>query len=383
MLTRIEGKTFSCSSLKSVHLPASLQFLHHKAFPWAKVFEITIEEGNRHFRVWGDFLIDIDGVRVVRYFGHDRTVTLRDEIETLGVGCFFWCPRLWSLVFERGSKLKRIEALALSDCSELKSICIPVSVEILCAGCFSRCRSLSSLTFEADSRLTEIEANVFNDCSDLVSLSIPASVKIINGSAFASSGISEIAIEEGNANLGFSGTFLINVTATSVVRHFGWDDNITLDSKFERLCAECFSPSSFIFEPGSKLSRIESGAFAHSELESISIPASVESLGDGCFGSCDSLSSVTFGSESKLLRIESHAFGGCSALKSISIPASVESLGEDCLSCCSRLSSVAFDSGSQLLRIEAHAFHECSPLKSFSIPASVQSLGCGCFSACQ
>jgi hypothetical protein len=150
-LTRMEEATFArCRSLKSIHLPASLQFLDPNAFRWtehdsftlAKASQISIEEGSHHFRVWGGFLMDIEGATVVRYFGHDRNLTLSCEIETLGVGCFSRCYRLSSLVFEGGSKLKRIEALAFSHCSELKSVCIPASVEILCRRCFAQCHRL-------------------------------------------------------------------------------------------------------------------------------------------------------------------------------------------------------------------------------------------------
>jgi hypothetical protein len=246
-LTRIEGSPFSyCSSLNSVRLPASLQFLHHDAFPEVDAFQITIEESSRNFRVLGDFLMDIEGGTAVRYFGFRRTPTLFSEIETLEVGCFCGLLLLSSLVFERGSKLKRIEARALSHCLRLESICFPASVEILCAGCFQVRWALSSLAFEAESHLTEIEEKVFNGCADLASLSIPASVKKIHGSAFANSGISQFYIEEGNAHFALCGCFLINVQATSVVRYLGDQGEIALT-----------------FGPGLKLPRIEAGGFAH------------------------------------------------------------------------------------------------------------------------
>jgi hypothetical protein len=326
--------------------------------------------------------MDIEGVTVVRYFGNDHNLTLSCEIETLGVGCFSACSGLSSLVFEGGSRLKRIEAEALSHCSGLKSICIPASVEILCAGCFSWSR-LSSLTFEAESKLNEIEANVFTMCLSLKSLSIPASVKIIHGLAFAGSGISRITIEEGNAIFAVCGDFLINVTGNSIGRYFGRQKAIALDGEIESLCPEYFSPSSFRFEPGSKLIRIEAHAFAScSVLKLISIPASVESLGDGSFSECPRLSSLAFDSGSKLVRIEARVFFMCDGLESISIPASVESLGEECFSGCSKLSSVNFDPGSRLVRIEFGAFRDCRRLLSISIPASVESIGNGCFAFC-
>jgi hypothetical protein len=388
-LTRIEKEGFRCTASgdtgllqTSIHLPASLQILKYDAFRRKSFSRMTIEEGNRHFRFSGNFLMDIEGVTVVRYFGSEEAITLGSEIETLGDGCFSWYDGLLSLVFEPGSKLKRIGARAFIDCSELESICIPASVEILCAHCFEGCCSLSSLTFEADSKLNEIEANVFA-CCGVELLLIPASVKKIHGSAFTSWGSSEIVVEEGNATFGFSGDFLINVRAGSVVRYFGYGGTIAFESEMESLCTKCFSPSSFTFERGLKLRRIGSGAFAnYSGLRSISIPASVESLGEKCFYDCGWLMSVTFESGSNVVRIEARAFYGCSDLESISIPASVESLGVNCFDDCRSLRSVTFESGSKLIRIEARAFIYCSNLPSISIPASVESLGKQSFSGC-
>ena len=57
------------------------------------------------------------------------------------------------------------------------------------------------------------------------------------------------------------------------------------------------------------------------------IPASVEEIGDGCFGN-SSLSRVTFGSGSVLKRIGKSAFRGCKELREIEIPASVEVVGD-------------------------------------------------------
>jgi hypothetical protein len=180
-----------------------LQIIDGEAFVRGKIFPITVEGGSRHFRVWGDFLMDIEGITVVRYLGCDQNLTLALEIETLGAGCFSLCGRLSSLVFEQRSNLKRIEAGALCCCSGLTLIWISASVESLCTRCFEGCFSLSFLTFEAESKLTTIAEKVFYHCIGLKSIWISASVKIIHGLAFVHSSVSRIAVEEGNANVAF------------------------------------------------------------------------------------------------------------------------------------------------------------------------------------
>jgi hypothetical protein len=60
-----------------------------------------------------------------------------------------------------------------------------------------------------------------------------------------------------------------------------------------------------------------------SSLSSFWIPASVEKLSCICFSGCASLSEVTFEPNSRLSVIETGAFYGCSLLSPLSIPASV------------------------------------------------------------
>ena len=96
---------------------------------------------------------------------------------------------------------------------------------------------------------------------------------------------------------------------------------------------------------------------------------------------CKSLSRITFANGSCLKRIEERAFSGCKSLQEIEIPASVEVLGERCFGgikdsngkvvFCESLSRVTFASGSCLKRIEKGAFGWCESLQDIEIPAGV------------
>jgi hypothetical protein len=179
-LTQIDSGFLSgCASLESICLPASLQMIDGSALAGTQMSTITAEEGNRHFQVSGDFLLDLDGISVIRYFGSDQEITLSRHVKILGSGCFSYCRSLQTLTFEPGSKLTRIEDSALKSCFSLASICLPASLET------------------------------------------------IDGSAFAGTQISTITVESGNRHFRVSGAFLLDFEGTSLIRYFGRSSTVT------------------------------------------------------------------------------------------------------------------------------------------------------------
>ena len=80
---------------------------------------------------------------------------------------------------------------------------------------------------------------------------------------------------------------------------------------------------------GYTVTKINSQAFINCTFSSVTIPASVEIIGESAFKNCGSLSTVTIGDNSQLNRIDTLAFANCSSLTSFTIPAGVEYLGKD------------------------------------------------------
>ena len=104
-----------------------------------------------------------------------------------------------------------------------------------------------------------------------------------------------------------------------------------------------------------KITIIGDKCFYWKNFTSITIPSSVTSLGDDCFG-------------------------GCTSLKSITIPSSVTTLGQQCFSDCSGLTSITIPSSVTKLGLLCFCF--CKSLTSITIPSSVTYLGDGCFTRC-
>ena len=119
-------------------------------------------------------------------------------------------------------------------------------------------------------------------------------------------------------------------------------------------------------------------SFACSSLTSLTLPSSLQSIGDSAFSYCNSLSSLTL--PSSLQSIGDSAFSGCKSLSSLTLPSSLQSIGDSAFSGCKSLSSLTLPSSLQ--SIGGSAFFDCSSLISLTLPSSLQSIGYRAFEGC-
>lgn len=127
------------------------------------------------------------------------------------------------------------------------------------------------------------------------------------------------------------------------------------------------------------LTHIGDLAFKYCNMQSITIPASVTSIGKESFNICSSLTSVTFNTPSSLTTLGEKAFNA-TAITSITIPEGVTSIGKYCFTSCEQLESITLPS--TLLSIDEYAFHMCYKLQSFTVPANVNNIGLEIFFEC-
>ena len=121
-------------------------------------------------------------------------------------------------------------------------------------------------------------------------------------------------------------------------------------------------------------------AFRQKPVTSVTLPATLTSLGRKCFYGCESLEVVNLGSCPSLKTIGEGAFSLCNSLAAVRIPDSVTLIDDDAFFDCSRLEKVKL--GSKVERIGMYAFAFCDRLLSISFPASVKTVEMYAFAQC-
>lgn len=138
----------------------------------------------------------------------------------------------------------------------------------------------------------------------------------------------------------------LTISGTGTMKDYGYDDAPWLPDMV----------TSVEIEDG--ITYIGRNAFAKTRIMSVTIPASVEIIGDKAFKNCKSLSKVDFAYGIKT--IGQSAFSGCQALSKLTVPGSVRQIGSDAFEGCKTLSQVTIPS--RVDQIGENAFKNCKAL---------------------
>lgn len=125
---------------------------------------------------------------------------------------------------------------------------------------------------------------------------------------------------------------------------------------------------------------IEEQAFAGTGITKITIPASIEKIGNAAFSYNSSLTEVVFAEGSALETISWGSFAYCLNMKSFTVPSSVKTVDGFAFYGCTNLEEVKFSSG--LEKINVKAFGECHALASINFPEGLISVGEAAFFNC-
>ena len=485
-VTSISFSAFKgCSSLTSVTISEGVRFIDGSAFEnCSSLTSITISEG---VRIIGSSAFEgcksltsitipksVVGIGYSAFEGCSSltSVTIPEGVKTIECHTFSGCSSLTSIVIPEG--VTSIGFDAFYNCSSLVSITIPDGVTSIGSGTFYNCSSLVSITIPDG--VTSIGFDAFYNCSSLTSITIPEGVTSIGSDAFlyvnniiyngslsgspwgakcingyiedglvykdsskkellgcSSSRTESVSIPNSVKKIGdrafYNCSNLVSITIPESVKNMGFQafwmvNNIIYNHTNSEARAKCINgyiEDGLVYKDSSKKELL---GCSSSRTGSVSIPNSVEKIGDYAFYNCSSLTSITIpdgvtsiGSDAfyncskwtsvtipkNVISISFSAFKGCSSLTSITIPEGVTSIGKAAFSGCSSLTSITIPEGVTSINesvfsgcrsltsvtipegvtsIGKTAFYDCSSLTSVTIPEGVTSIGDSAFSGC-
>jgi len=236
--------------------------------------------------------------------------------------------------------------------------------------------------------IISIANNAFTGLADITEMFVPSTITHIGTNAFTGCtnlSITQYAGTDNSTTKNLFGGLLKKVIVAVDMSYVGGYEGVTSIEEVEIMATVTQIPANAFkntnietvtFASGSQLKTIGFSAFYNTKLTSITIPASVETIGNAAFSSSYAyqttsiLATVTFANGSNLKEIEGYAFAGA-GISTITIPASVETIGQLAFHGCGLLTTVTFANGSNLKEIGFHAFTG-SGITSITIPASVE-----------
>jgi uncharacterized repeat protein (TIGR02543 family) len=346
-------------------------------------------------------------------------ITIPASLTTISTNAFYNDSKLEKVTFESGSGLETIESLAfqncyalkeinLQDCTKLTSIgdtafqknyaltavVLPASLNTIGKNVFDSCTSLASVTFatyqdgdnKGKSDLKVINADAFRNtaltrldfpvstseqitlgnylfeaCKKFTTVYLSASIKSV-GSAFARCpSLTTIEIAEDNDTLQVDKTQPLLVTINTQ------GESIGIEKAF---VAVPTTEGSYTIPAG--IVSISSDAFlGQNGIKKLTIPSSVQVIGDNAFKYCRGLETIVFEDGSQLRSIGSYSFAHCYNLQSVSLPEGLQKIGKYAFYACSNLTTAKLPS--TLTGLGKNSFEYCTSLTSINVPAIVYS----------
>ncbi len=262
-----------------------------------------------------------------RYMSNIETLTIGDNVTSLGYYAFGYCTALTDVYYN---------AVSASNISSYSSSPFRYSGS-----------SSSGCSLIIGDGVTYLPNYMFYYFDNLVNVTVGTGVESMGASVFGStSNLSSIIFNAENCADVQSSTSYATFRAgtSSITITFG--DSVTHIPSYL-----CYAIS----------------------ITSVTLPESVTSVGDNAFYNCTSLKTVTL--TDSVYSLGDGAFRGCSSLASIDI-SNITVIGEHAFNNCSSLKTVTFSS--TITTIAASSFYE-SGLTSLNIPLNITSIGSSAF----
>lgn len=244
--------------------------------------------------------------------------------------------------------------------SQIKSFTIPKSVQVIKDSCFWRSYSLITIDFEEGSKLEIIESSAFGYCS-FQEIIIPAPCREIWKNAFN--------YQQKLRNISLPATIQKLYPETFIncqgIQYLSLDDQ----------CQNYTLIDNSILQSADGLQTI----YIVSTITSITITASMKTIGNSVLQGCDNLTTITVDPNNKYFSASNGILYDLKKTKSIAavggivkavVADSVTMIGPSCFAGCQKMPSITL--GSKVVSIEYQAFTNAKKITTITFPATLK-----------
>ncbi len=323
--------------------------------------------------IFGDYVQQVPS-GLCRGLNQLTSIALPNTVTKIGEYAFNNCSGLISVTMEEG--VQTIGDYAFQRCTNLPQIVIPNSVTKIGDDAFGRCSNLTTVTI--GNHVDTIGSEAFYNCERLMSIELPTSVSYIGVSAFHGCLSMNKAIVHSTAELDPLCMILLNPQIDTIVAPasiFDIDEYYRLNFVVTKRMKYVRATTGELTEDAFAVIRRSA-----STLETLDMAGTTNtSLADEAFSNMYRLRTLAL--PSGVTEISYKAAAECVNLTQVTIPASVETIGQRAFENCRSLQAVIF-SGNNLQTIGNWAFYNNHALRQITIPAGVTTVGDGAFYGC-
>ncbi len=337
-MTRLPSSFLSyCTSLEAFTVPGHITRVDAYALSHCDSLKTLIIQSG----------VTVFGNGVLAYDKALESVSLPDTLTSMGTSVFDQDAGLTSVRLPSG--IQTLPSYTFRSCTGLTEVQIPQSVRTIGNQAFEYCRNL--LEIGIPEGVTSIGSQAFHGCTRLGGLTLPATLETIGARAFVSADLLRYLVVHGK-NTSLDAT---NTTALASVTVWG-----PSGGTIEQFCLE----AGIAFQP----------------LSSAASPWDVD--GNGVITGYHGVGgNITVPSSLHASAIGEEAFRGNETIRSITLPASITSIGKNAFRDCTILRQVTCE-GNGSISIGTQAFSDCTALQTCILPGGSASIGTGAFYNC-
>ncbi len=427
----------SCASLKVIRVPGSVTSINHNTFKGCVGLSTAgaLESGCDYEFGWNDMI----PANAFRQCTGLTSVVIPEGVTKIEEYAFGECSRLSNLTVP--SSVVSIDSYAFSGCTgpssagpigsgcdyefgwtekipanacrnfaNLINVSLPETIISIGASAFYGCKSLTDVIFPKN--VTSIGSTAFKFCDSLVNVIIPDSVTSIGTEAFMTcANLESVVLPGGTLDVGYGAFFNCDHLISIMIKD--GDGKVSLGRAVFYSCdilsdvtilAENITFGDYVFQkcPGLLTAGPIGGEYNYKfgwtkvlpaqaflycdDLEHVTIPAGITTMGKNNFNTCDKLATAgpigggydyEFGWTEE---IPENAFFGCAGLMDITLPNSITEIGACAFRSCNNLTSIKIPDN--VVSIGDEAFLFCSNLIDITIPEKAVKIGKRVFKYC-